>query len=248
MKDLGYTLYNTYDIRAIAYNPYSIGVAAVYVTFFITDHSLSVVPAPIHYWIWGGFAAYILTSYRHLRFIGAPERYLEYVFLPSTILLIDTSRAYGGVFTHILFGTCLAGLGVAIFSYWYHLVKSDYSRNQDREDIITYLQQLDTRTVLVQPLSHAEEFIYRTDHEFVHFLTNLHSTRDASEEFKTTTAGNHSKHVTDDVQYLSERYDPDIVVFDTKADYGGLQPPDDEPEARFGRYAMFRFEQLSSDV
>jgi hypothetical protein len=223
-------------IRSIGNNPFIVYVIALLVVQHFDVVSLQIDPF-LRVWIGAGLFAWIVTSLPHLRFLGESDRYLEYIFFPSAIVILSAWQQTGSMFLYILFAVMLTG--AVVVGAHFSIFTFRLSESRHNPEWVVFKEQLDdleAGVLIVQPYSKAREIAYDTDHDTVDFILN----QGEAEFKKEQISSDHPAYVTDDVEILSE-YNPDWVVF-TSADIPhGLQPPDSQPVISRGHYRVYPF-------
>lgn len=197
-------------------------------------------------WIAAGTGAFLLTSLPGLRFLGEPERYLEYVFLPSAVVVAKSMANYGSEFRVLTYTTMVFG-ALVILAYVYATRKLTGSGGGDPgfDDVVSFFRDKNPAVVVIQPSNKGTELAFKTQHKTLVFVGSLGSTSETLEEFKKLHPVRYPC-ITDDVEWLGGRYDPRWVVYDMRRmrDTIGLQPPSGEPTFTSGGFSVYRFEQL----
>jgi hypothetical protein len=239
-RELMQVIYQTEWMSAIANNPHVLLVGGTYAAVAFTG-SLPPVPESFHYWIFGGLTAFILTSLPHLRFLGQAERYLEYLFFPSAVLISRSGVLFGQWYL-VLIGIVAVIGGITILGYVLAFTSRDGRTDDDWHQFIELLKDYDSGVVVVQPSTKGREIAYKTSHAVVDFLLNGGSPG-VSEERKRLMPERYT-HVTDDVEWLRYQYDPRWVIFDLNGDFNGLHPPTDQPVERVDGYELYSFDTI----
>lgn len=212
------------------------------------------VPRPYLVWIAGGVVAFVLTSLPHLLFLGQAERYLEYVFLPSSVLLARGWSEFGPTFQALVVLAIVGGVAVELTYVWgYRNVLYSPDRRQAIDDVAVYLSEKPPGVVLTQPTNVSRELAWKTGHRVVEFVGgNATTTRESVTELNTLYPDRYG-FVTDDVVWLDERFDPDWVVFDLEKireadpEDVGMRPPDRDPEYDDGLFEVYRFDAVTAE-
>lgn len=233
-------------VKLFPNNPYLIPSAVLvylyYTGVFTTRMSEVFMP-----WILSGIVAFVLTSLPPLQFLGSAERYLDFVFLPAAILISKAWLADLWLVQLLLITSLLIG-GAVIVAYAYsfkRLLAPDRQNESALEEVVQFLDSADDIVIVVQPFNRAREIAWKTGHQVVDFNMNDSSTSDVIEE-RDRLCPEQWAYVTDDVEWLYERYDPSFVVFDKEKLIDiGLQPPSADPELENNYYAVYAFESLT---
>ncbi len=210
-----------------------------------------IVARPVLVWLFAGVAAGAVTSLPHLLFLGEPERYLEYVYLPSFVV---TARAWTelGVLFKLTVGTLVASSGIIIFSFVWIFQTHLYEPKRDAalEDLVEHLQALQPATLIIQPSVIARNIIHLTEHSVVETLGNQASTEDIIREYNRLFPEKHSR-ITDDIDWLRERYDPDWVIYDLRWLDRDLQEslrrPSSDPVYANDQFELYPFDAVAAE-
>jgi hypothetical protein len=206
-----------------------------------------IVSRPVLVWLFAGVAAAILTSLPHLLFLGEPERYLEYVYLPAFVVLGEAWSALGTPYHAVVSSLTVIGILLIIGFYWTFQTRLlDPEREASIEDIVRKMKELPQGTLIIQPSVIARNIIWFTDHDVVETLGNQATTDAAVREYNRLFPEKHSR-ITDEVEWLRNQYSPDWVVYDLRwfePDLpSSLHRPSSEP-----KYANEQFELYSFDM
>lgn len=250
LKSLFVTAYHNRIVRPLANNQYFIGVLVTY-AYGLAVGEIPALPFGFHIWIVSCVAAFVLTSLPQFMFIGKAERYLEYAFLPATVLLVRAWGEFGTVYQGTIAAVLLSGvIVILLYMISFQRFFSVPSEEADLGDVIDYLKQLDPGTIVVYPFWKARRIAWETNHNVVDFVMNegLTPTAESDHLFPDSYG-----FVTDDLEWLTETYDPDYVVFDFRkkdemAERGELQPPEVEPLFVAGDFEVYDFEAYRSNI
>jgi len=227
-------------VWTVVNNPLIPLIVATYGWIYVTGTSPNL-PMGFHAWIAGGFAAFVITSLPHVRFLGEAERYLEYVILPE-LALVATSLATFGTEYALLFGLAVVIGFVAIAGNVYGFASNSMERDHARNRIIEYLNDLEPGVVLTQPWGNGREIAYKTPHKVVGLVLN---SRNAAVKAELDTLRVDHFYATDDVEWLEKTYDLDWVLFDLNRNIEtGLQPADEEPAFTADSYSLYHISAL----
>lgn len=238
--------HNNIPLQALVNNPFVVPTLAV----IVLGAGTLTVPASFPVWTVAGIVTLGAISLPRLRFLGEPERYLEYVFVPSALLIAKGVTALGPAVAVLTVGTVVVG-GAVVVSYAYvsGLLYDEETSDGAFDEVVSFLDSRADSTVLVQPLNRGKELSYRTDLPVVWWGGNLGCDADTLREFKTLHSEQYP-YLTGDVEWLRNEYDPSWVVFDLEkyGDGRGLRPPTDaEPRLANAAYEVYGFEQLVED-
>ena len=174
------------------------------------------VSQPILVWLFAGVAAAFFTSLPHLLFLGEPERYLEYVYVPAFIVLGKSWLALGTQFHAAVSSLVIIGLILILGFYWTFQTRLfDPEREASIDDIVDRLNGLPQGTLIIHPSVIARNIIWFTDHDVVETLGNQATTDAAVTEYNRLFPEKHSR-ITDDIEWLRDQYHPDWVVYDLR--------------------------------
>jgi len=238
--------YNNRIVRPLVNNPYAIVLGVTVVTQATTGTALDV-PRIYYLWIGACVAAFVLTSLPYMLFLGKAERYLEYAFVPSVVVLAEGWRTFGAPYRAVV-GVVLAG-GVAVVAvYIWAYPRFFFSAEDERNwaELIDALSEFDPGTVVVQPFSGARRVAWSTNHSVVDFVMNEGTTPNAESD---ALCPDRYRVITSDVAWLADQYEPDLVVFDREKlgeveTTGGLRPPRGDPVFENDRFELYRFDVL----
>jgi hypothetical protein len=239
-RDVLLEAHNNIPLQGLVNNPFVVPAFAVAVG------AQTGVPDYLTVWVAAGIGAFLLTALPGLRFLGEPERYLEYVFVPAAIVVGTGAPGGPRVVQWLLWGTIAFGAGIVLVYAFLSRSIDGGGEDEAFADVVTFFEDLDPSTVVVQPLNRGKELSYRTGQRGVWFGGNLSYSRDTITAFKRLHPEWYP-YVTDDVSWLEDRYDPDWVLFECDRLDGttGMKPPSDEsPVFQNDGYAVYRFDQL----
>lgn len=237
-------------LRPLVDNPFIVATVAG----VALGYAAGGIPVPRSYLVWiaGGVAAFVLTSLPHLLFLGQAERYLEYVFLPSSVLLARGWSAFGPRFQALVGLVVAGGIVVELTYVWgYRNVLYSPDRRKAIGDVADYLSGKPLGVILAQPTNTSRELAWKTGHRVVEFVGGNATTTSESVKELNTLYPDRYGFVTGDAAWLRDRFDPDWVVFDLEkieeGDPGdvGLTPPDADPEYDNGLFEVYRFDAVT---
>lgn len=247
IQDLVEAGYHSAIVRPLTNNPYLLGIVGAYLLYIPAGNSLPVDAVYIA-WISGGLLAFVLTSLPYLKFLGQADRYLEYVFLPSGILLVQTYHKFNIIFGALILAIILIGLGMlAVSFYFYYTLLYDRETEAAFDDVVQVMGGLESAVVVVQPFWRAREVAWNSGHTVVDFVMNGGSTPAVTAE-RDRLCPNTYAFVTGEVDWLAEMYDPDWVLFDVgrlgECAPGDLTPPRAAPVFDNGKFTLYRFSDI----
>jgi len=205
-------LYDNLIVRVIANSPW-IFLAAAYVIWWSADVSIagaSIIAA----WLTAMLVAFVVTSFPYVRFLGQPERYLEYAIIPAILIVVPftTSGPWWGSAAYAV--TFSVGI-VLIVSYVYYFSRGSFSNPEFSRSIDGVSEALTKRQgdlILAQPRWFGAALAWKSGVRVVEISLHAGSSRELIEELHRLCPID-SMHLTDDVEWLRERYNPDWVVF-----------------------------------
>lgn len=232
----------------LACNPLPIAAVAALGAALVSGVDLGV-PDVYLVWLLSGAVTFVLISMPHLLFLGEPERYLEYTYVPSVVVVaagVETLGAYYSGFVGSLALLAVAIVAGFVWSFERRLYEPE--RSAAIESLASYLSRKDPGVVVVQPSTVARNLVWKTDHSFVETLGNQASTPAAVEEYDRLFPEGHAL-VTDDLDWLEAEYDPDWAVFDLRwidrtETPGSLSRPDSDPCFDNDQFEVYDFDVL----
>ncbi|WP_440992290.1 hypothetical protein [Haloarchaeobius baliensis] len=233
-------------IKLLINNPYVIPVCFVIYSYYTGtfSHPLADVYVP---WIVTGIVVFALTTLPPLQFLGESERYLDFVFLPSALLLAQAFAVEATLVNLLILAALLVGvaiLGAYIYSFE-KLLTPDEAVESNLENLVTFLDSSGDETLVVQPFNRAREIAWKTGHRVVDFNMNDSSSQAVIDE-RDKLCPEQWGYVTTDIEWIEGQYDPVWVVFDKEKMLPiGLQPPNSEPDFENDYYEVYAFEELS---
>lgn len=237
-------------------NPHVLLSIGVYAIFISGGWSL-----PVHsgygIWLMSGVSVTFLTSLPHLLFLGQPERYLEYVFVPSAVLILHGLDSYGFVSLFGFIGVLFGGFVIELVYVWSAVnIFASQERRECIEDLIEELKKLEQGVTVIQPNYLSRQVAWETGNEVIedlggHTVATPEARREKDRVFSEGVDGI----ITDDIDWLNKKYSPEWVVFDLeklseKSEDGdldnapGLGRPPTEPVYRNDRFELYRFDDL----
>jgi hypothetical protein len=248
LNDIVLAAHNNIPFQAVVNHPFLVPTIAV---LFLAETTVSIsAPTELTAWILAGIFGFLFTSIPGLRFLGEPERYLEFVFVPSAILIASGVTTLDTSFRLLILVTVLVG-SVTVVAYVAVVRQIEDNGTDDEafEYILSHLADEPQSVVLLQPTNRGKEVSYKTKHKTVWWGGHLGSTSETLDEFNHLHPETFP-FVTDNIKWLANHYDPDWVLFDCgRLDDGtGLQPPEaTEPDFQAGSYEVYRFEKLRTN-
>jgi hypothetical protein len=200
-------------------------------------------------WFLIAVCAFAVTSLPYLRFLGQSERYLEFSLLPAAILFsvfITESVLIGSVLYVLVLITGLYVIGLYIRNHYDQTDDRDSLRQMDK--ITDNLRLKNKSVVLSQPRYYASEIAWKTGHSVVEFSLHAGSDSEYPSELRHLCPVD-MNHITDDIEWLRHRYDPDWVIFERKSTYpeGTLSPSDSDPICENEKFLLYKFDTLIRD-
>lgn len=208
-------------------------------------------PPGYHAWIATGLVAMALISLPHLLFLGRPERYFEYVFLPAAVLVARAWPALGPEYRAAVVALHVVAAGlIGVYIWGFKNVFFAQDRYRAFRDVVAEIEDEPPGTLLVHPSRLAKRAAWQSEHTIVDTIGNQASTPEAVEELNRLFPDQYA-YVTKDVAWLKETYDPDWVIFDLEKveehPEAGLDVPDTEPIYSNGTFELYRFDVLVLD-
>jgi hypothetical protein len=252
MRDVLEVFNRSRRLRPLVDNPFIVAT----IVGVALGYAMGEVPVPRSYLVWiaGGVAAFVLTSLPHLLFLGQAERYLEYVFLPSSVLLARGWSAFGPGFQALMCLVVAGGILVELTYVWgYRNVLYSPDRREAIDDVADYLSRKPSGVLLAQPTNTSRELAWKTGHRVVEFVGGNGTTTEESVEELNTLYPDRYGYVTGNVAWLHGRFNPGWVVFDLEKlreadpDEVGLTPPDADPDYENNLFEVYRFDAVVPD-
>jgi hypothetical protein len=243
-----YILYRSNSVRSFFFNPFIPLTLAAYGVLALGSASVTL-PSGFHVWILAGLGSFALTSLPYLRFLGQPERYLEYIYLPCFVLIIYVLNETGVVFKLLMITAITGGLIINIFFiYKYFSSAMAAESDSDIEELFSYLNEQPQGVVLCQPTGISRRVAWNTSHQVVDYILNMGSTPHAIREQKLLYPDQFGS-VTDNRNWIFGTYDINWVVFDKTSICKGdnkLTPPPSEPVLSNNSFEVYRSEDFST--
>lgn len=183
--------------------------------FFIGFYSVGFSKYPIInylvFWAITPLFLFALFNNRYLKFLGEPDRYMEYGIFPISLYIafVVASNQY---LYYILAATILFSIGIIIFNTL--VIVKFTSINEKlgivKSELVEYLNSTSEifRTLPI-PLVLGKEIVYKTKHKAVVFMGNMGTSKESREEFKLL--------VPDEYPYISKELDKIIDYFKCNA-------------------------------
>jgi hypothetical protein len=168
-------------------------------------------------WVGCGGLLTILVSFRYLRFLGEPERYLGYVVFPLSVLIaFHLVRRDIAPLPYVL-TTVYSLLVIAYHVYAYRRSNQRQPGADPGIDLARVMNNLEPSRVVCVPTILAKELMYRAEkHQYLCFAgANLGSTPESFDEFDFIFSGTYPYPRTD-LEALVERYQCTRLVMDLK--------------------------------
>lgn len=235
-------------LRTIVNNPFVLLIIGTY-AYTIWNGRTLIVESGLEMWIAGGLFAYVFTSFPPFRFLGEAERYLEYIFLPSALLITAAWTNFDATYKILVISVIGAGILILIiYQYIYvTVIRTPPAEQKAWDEVQFFFQDRDSDTVIVQPTNRARDLAWKTGVTVVDIGLNASSSPTAVEE-KNKLHEYEVPYVTDDLDWLEYRYNPGWVVFDkTKMPFKGLTPPKEEPYLQNSFFSIYKFDQFISE-
>jgi hypothetical protein len=239
-------VYDSVLLKAFLNNPYAIGVVVVILWSYQT--SVLSIPAVLLMWFGLGFVACGLTTLYGLRFLGQPGRYLNYTFIPGTLIIIDGFGALS-VDNH-LFIISLLMMGIAMLigqALAYKRLAPSLEELEAFDQAIEYLNSNNADRVLTQPRHLGAEIAWKAPES---------SVGDSFGEWWSTQLSNKiirdifvdDPLITNNITILERHVNPSKVVFYKRSISEDMErclvPPDSEPRFENKYYSIYCWSQF----
>lgn len=200
-------------VNTINHNPFLIlwGIA-----FFI-GRSYRNLFFDLSIWVIAGILTFSVFSFKYLAFLGEPQRYLEYIIFPLSIL---------SAYAIVNLGLFL--LGLLLFIYSLSIIFIDYRSSirlanqysyRKFEEVIGYLSSIsEPKNILVIPTFYTPQVAYYTHHKVIMFSDNLASSKENEEEFLLVFP-NLYDYPNKNLDLLLNKFHLDLIVTRRKIDY-----------------------------
>jgi len=164
-------------------------------------------------WVVFGVLLTVLISFRGLRFLGEPDRYLGYIVFPLSVLI--AFHVVRGDLNPVLYGIIIA-LGLLIVAsniFLYRKTNKRLSETDPVIDIAHVIQKMEPTHIMCIPSILAKELIYRVPaHRYLCFCGyNLGSTPETNEEFDFIFTETYPYPRTD-LKALVDRYQCTVLI------------------------------------
>ncbi len=231
-------------VRILVNNPFILVYLLAIGQYFTSSVTFSTSLVGLNEWVYGGLAAFIFTALPPFRFLGEAERYLEYAFLPMVLIIAESWQVFGSLFKTSTLIISAGGMTV-LFLYMYlyeEYISTSDSAKQSWNEMIDFLNKQNPGTLIVQPRNKSRGIVWETDHDVVDVGLNTSSTEEVVKQRERIFSLG-SPHITDDIDWLDERYSPDFVVFDKEYEpFTGLQPLEHQPRFENSYYKVYEFD------
>lgn len=241
-RDLLSALDRSVLLKASLNNPYALlGAAIVGFSLWSPAYTVSY---ELTVWFSAGFAAYILTSLYGFRFLGQPGRYLNFVFIPGVLLVLDYYyTAPPDIRQAILLVLAIGPITIVGQALKYRLTSSP-GQQESFDKTIEFLSLQAPCDIVVQPRYLGAEIAWKVpDVRVTDYFGGGHCSREA--EAVALEIFENEPFVTSDVETLSNLVKPDWVFFNTDSisavSEPGLRPPDGEPVFKSGPYEVYEW-------
>jgi len=149
--------------KIISDNPLNIAI----IFFIITQNEWSV----FYSWSLAGMVLLLLISLEPLKFLGEPERYLEYSIIPVFVILSENTLPY------FISSIIIIGLVSFYLLQCYLFIKSYRKKNaptDDMQGLLDFFSSIQNQTILALPLRTSFFLGYFTDtNKFVTLFSNV---------------------------------------------------------------------------
>lgn len=110
--------------------------------YFWINNSYTANEALLNKMVLTGIIVFIMTSFRKTRFLGEPQRYLEYC-LPFTVILIVAKLTLPLLLLIVLVSILIIECNL----FLYKSNRAKYSTDNHKQDLLTYLKQTDLKEI-----------------------------------------------------------------------------------------------------
>jgi len=205
----------------------------------------SSIPQGVMVWFLAMVSMTVLTSIYHLRFLGSAERYLGYAVVPGSIMIVHGLDHIGSwyrltVILSVGLGLLTCGIYAALAGRWR---TADWQTEVDT--LTRYLRTLPPSTILVQPRGDGARIAWKTSHSVNDYLGNGNISQ-SDLRFRNRLFPEREGWVTDDIAWLDEAVEPDLLVFNRSKLEGSpsnaLREPGGEPIWESTEFAIYPFE------
>lgn len=232
-------------LRPLIDFPYVVSAVAALVLMWTTGRTIPL-PTGYYTWIFAGLITATVISLPHMLFLGEPERYLEYIFLPCAVLIARSWETLGFEYRAVVIILHLVSVPIILVYIWgFKNVFFDPGRWKKFYQVLDYLEKRSPGTVLAHPCYVGKMTAWRSDHEVVETIGNQASTKEAIEELNRLFPDRYG-YVTNDIEWLDEMYSPDWVIFELEKakehPETGLQRPDAPPIYSNELFEVYPFE------
>jgi len=204
-------------------------------------------PEPFGLWILLGFAAYLVTVLPYLRFLGQPERYLEYATLPVCVAVAHLWSGGDPLFRALVALLVAGGIAVTlVYVAVYLKVHIDPEREHQFSEVIEFLRSEPEGVLLKQPRGGSVRIALESDHSVVRISLNAGSRFETNEQTKLLNDGQMGA-PTGDLSVIEQEFSPDYVLFENRGphtDWSGISPPASSPLFENKLFALYRFRDL----
>jgi hypothetical protein len=210
VDDFFQAVYQSILLRGLLDNPFVVPTVAGLVLVFPDLGATFDVPALLP-WALTGIGLFVLISLYHMRFLGQPSRYLPYAFVPCVVLIAEARSTLGVVYDSIVALSLLAGMVTMIAHFYAYRRLNNQKASEALDDVIEQLQSEESKTIFTQPRHLGAEIAWKTGHIVADYVGERTHSAGLNEHRKLYPNG--SIYLTNDIDWLRERYDPDLILF-----------------------------------
>ncbi|MFX1296767.1 MAG: hypothetical protein ACFFD2_18165 [Promethearchaeota archaeon] len=151
-------------------NPYAIFLLYFLITLPLVGYELSNSIVIMGLWAFLMPILTFSTSFNQTRFLGQPERYMEYGLFPLAIFTSYLIVNYGSIFLWMIYIFCTI-FSIFLLTIKFKTQKKDIMANESkkREDLYVYINSLPIKKILPIPLNFGNEIAYKTKHRILYW-------------------------------------------------------------------------------
>jgi hypothetical protein len=126
-------------------------------------------------WVGSSVIVTCLTAVNGMRFLGEPERYLEFALLPLTFLCSVFLLERNSLASWLL-GASMSLYGLLVFWHLLSKIRAMKIWDEGEEELCEWLRGLNPARIMTIPLKAVSVLVYRTRHQGLNTLTNISET------------------------------------------------------------------------
>jgi hypothetical protein len=221
-------------------------ISAALVALLLTDEGLLVTgPLPgLAVWLLASLLGCVAAFVPRFGFLGDPGSYLEFAFLPATLLVGHGWVVLGDWYGSFVGVTVVLGVAL-ILGYRAGVdIPSSPEGEEAWAALTERLCSLDRNGVIFYPPDHSRQLAWETDHMVVDFLHNEEASID---QIRLLFPDSYLSFV-DDPKLIRYYFNPPFAVFDRNSDdHDRLVPASASPLYRNDRYAVYDVDDIVRD-